>query len=121
MTASAYINEAARRAAAKRPFNLTMLGVAAAWQAEEAAIMAARPADATGCCDLCGDVYASKVLAALDSDHTYERASAAEDGPAHRDALLCKHCRRDLEARYGTEDTPDVYHILDAGMYGYSD
>lgn len=117
MTASAYINQAARAAAMRRPFNLTMTGYQAAWQAEEAALMAARPAEATCACASCGDVYDVRGLSAIESDHVY--VQAGEEACFDRDGLLCKSCRTHFETRFGTPRA-DCHNILDV-LYGVHD
>lgn len=83
------------------------------WREKEAALMAARPAEATCACASCGDVYDVRGLSAIESDTVYVQAAPVYG--LNRDDKVCATCRREIEARYGTPRR-DVYHILDYGM-----
>lgn len=105
------------RRAAPRSVTLTMKGHAFVWRDIEVETMAARPASATAKCELCDHVFDVRGLDTL-SDFTAMKA--APDYGFSPDTLLCKDCRTHIEAEFGTEAKPDVYHILDRGVYGYS-
>lgn len=87
------------------------------WREKEAALMAARPAEATCQCASCGDVYDVRGLSAIESDTVY--VQAGEEACFDRDGLLCKSCRTHFETRYGTPRA-DCHNILDV-LYGVHD
>jgi hypothetical protein len=81
---------------------------AAAFAGYAADLRKPAPAVQTDRCELCYGWYAANTLARIEFDYTADRA--ARDWSLEREDLLCKACRCELEAEYGTEKPQAFKH-----------
>jgi hypothetical protein len=96
-----------------RSLTLTMIGHAAVWYQQQKEALESRPDGSVQACACCDTVYPVAGLKRLDSYAVYERASQVVS--FNWDDPICKFCREDFQADFGTEDT-DVYHVYDRGF-----